>query len=278
LLDALDLSLNKNIVKWTNYFPQFDFIKEPINFTGKIVVDTDYIQLPKLNLNRIDILSSNGMAETINLNNSIIEDLKYNGPVKFRINGSEIYSSGISLGMYSNIKIIGDFSLTMEIPKNNTVKISMREDDTLLNETFQGSIIQLSINNDGTFVLVKNPTITIDGDAYFGRARIYRNHYKMPLFYNDGTNPFEVIGKTTFKIKYSDNGIIFMDGFIFNGKWFYPTTEQKQPSFTEMDIPWFNVLTSPFHILLVTVICTFSIAYIYLTLKRVKIRIKLKLR
>jgi len=279
LLNVLDLSLNRNIVKWTNYFSQFDFIKEPVNFTGNIVVDTDYIQLPKLNVNRIATLSSNGMAETINLNNSIIEEIEYDYPVRFRINASEVRLSKIGLGKYLNIEIIRDFNLAIEIPENNTVKISMWNDGTLLNETFQDSFIQLSFNNNPVAsVLVKNPTITTEGDAFFNRARIHRNHYKMPLFYDDGANPFEVIGKTTFKIEYSDNGIIFVDAFIFNGKWFYPTTEQKQSSFTEMDIPWFNVLTSPLHILLVTLICAFSIAYTYLTLKRVKIRIKLKLR
>jgi hypothetical protein len=279
ILNMLDLRcFNRTLIKWTD-FPQFDFIKEPINFTGKIVVDTDYIQLSKLNVNRIATFSSNGMTETMYLNNSIIEDLKYDGPVKFRINGSEIYSSGISLGTYSNIKIIGDFSLTIEISKNNTVKISMWGDGTLLNETFQDCVIQLSFkNNHIASVLVKTPTITTEGDTFFNRARIYRNYYNMPLFYDDGTEPFQVIGKTTFKIKYSDNGIIFIENFIFNGKWFYPMTEQKQPSFTEIDIPWFSVLTSSFHILLVTTMSIFLITYAYLTLKRRKIRIHLKFR
>jgi len=279
LLDVLNLELDKNIVKRINYFPQFDYIKEPANFTGKVSVDTDYIQLPRLNVNYIKILSNDGKMETTNLTHSMIEAIEYAYPVKFRINAFEVHLSRIGLGKYLKIEIVGDFRLTMELPKNGIVKMSIWNGTMLLNKTFQEVTIQLNIeNNDKSSVSVKNPTITTEGDAFFNRARIYRNHYKMPLFYNDGTNPFEVIGKTTFKIEYSDNGIIFVDGFIFNGKWFYPTTEQKQSSFTEMDIPWFNILTSPLHILLVTVICAFSIAYTYITLKRVKIRIKLKLR
>ena len=277
LINVLDLKLNKSTEKWTNYFTQFDYIKEPVNLTGKVTVDTNYVQLPKLKADYIKVLYDDGRIETMSLNNSIIDKIEYDDQVKFTINGSEICLSGSGLGKYTNIKIIGDFSLTMEIPKNSTVKMLMW-DGELLDETFQGITVQLSINNDGTFLLVKNPTITTEGDAYFGRARIYRNYYRMPLFYDDGSTPFEVTGKTAFKIEYSDNGIIFVDGFIFNGKWFYPTTEQGRPSFTEMDIPWLGVLTSPFHILLATMMFAFLIGYAYLTVKKIKIRIKLKLR
>ena len=278
LIDTLGLKLNKNIVEWTNYFPQFDYIKEPVNLTGKVSVDTDYIQLPKLNTNYIKILSNNGKMETTSLNNFIIEKIEYTYPVEFRIDASEVHLSGFSLGRYLNIKIIGDFNLTMKIPKNSTVKMSIWDGTKLLNETLQEATIQLNIkNNYRTPVLVKNPTIITEGDAYFNKARIYRNYYKMPLFYDDGSEPFEVIGKVAFKIEYFDNGIGFVDKFTFNGKWFHPTTEQKQTSFTEMDVPWFNVLTSPFHVILVTIMSAFLIAS-FLHLNGIKIRFKLKLR
>jgi hypothetical protein len=280
LLNVLNLELNKNIVKRTNYFPQFDYIKEPVNLTGKVSVDTDYIQLPKLDVNCIKILSNDGKMETINLNNSTIEKIEYTYPVKFGISASEVSLSAISLGRYLNIEIVGDFNLTLEIPKNSTVKMSIRNSTTLLDRTFQESTVQVGIKNNyyGTPVLLGTPTIVTEGNAFFNKARIYRNHYKMPLFYNDGSESFEVVGNVTFKIEYSDNCISFVDNFTFNGKWFCPIAEQKKPQFTEMDIPWFGVLTSPLHMLLATLTCAVLIAYTYPRLKRRRTRTKLKLR
>lgn len=268
LLNVADLKLNKNIVERTDYFPQFDFVKDPVDFTGKVSIDTDYVQLPKLSANGMKVLPKDGEVKTVDLNNLTLESIEYVCPVEFRIDASEIHSSGIGLGRYLDIKISGDFSLTIEIPKDSNVEMSIWNGTTLLNEIFQDSTIQLSIKNDHeTSVSVKNPTITTEGNAYFSRARVYRNYYEMPLFYNDGSEPFEVIGNVTFRIEYSDNGINFVDNFTFNGKWFYPTTEQKQPSLTEMDIPWLSVLTSPFHLILVT---TISAVLVYATSRRKK--------
>jgi hypothetical protein len=277
LLNVADPELNKNIVERTDYFPQFDFTKDPVNFTGKVSIDTDFIQLPNSNASSITIVSNNGETKSINFTDSAIEQVEYVYPVKFRIDASAMQLVGTGIGSYLNFGISGDFNLTMEIPKNSNVNMSIWNGQTLLNETFQDSNIQLSIKNGySTIVSVKNPTVTAEGNAYFSSARIYRNYYKMPLFYDDGSDQFEVIGNVTFKIAQSDNGINFVDNFAFNGKWVNPTTEQtQQPSFTEMDIPWLSVLTSPFHVILVTTMSAVLAIYALLRLKK-KIGIRLK--
>lgn len=279
LLNVVDLKLNRNIVERAYYFPQFDFIKDPINFTGKVSIDTDFIQLPYLNANSITILSNNEGTKTIDLNNSIIEKVEYVYPIKFRIDASEVYLSNSGLGTYLNIEVVGDFNLTMEIPKNGLAQMSIWSSSSLLNETFQGSTVQLVIkNNYRTLVLVKNPTIKIEGNVFFNRARIYRNYYKMTLFYDDGSLPFRVIGNTTFNIRYSDNGMSFVDNFAFNGEWSHPLlTENEQTTFTEWSIPWSNVLTSPFHLLLVVIVVILSTILIMHT-HHFKISIRLKWR
>jgi hypothetical protein len=269
LLNVADLKLNKNIVERTYYFPQFDFTKDPVNFAGKVSIDTDFIQLPNLNASSMTIVSNNEETKSINFTDSAIEQVEYVYPVKFRIDASAMQLVGKGMGSYLNVSISSDFNLTMEIPKNSNVNMSIWNGQTLLNETFQDSNIQLSIKNGySTIVSVKNPTVTTEGNAYFSSARIYRSYYKMPLFYDDGSTPFEVIGNTKFTIEYSDNGVSFVDNFSFNGKWSYPTTEQEQPVFTEMDIPWPSVLTSPFHELLVAIISIVIVSYVYLVFRR----------
>jgi len=277
LLNILDIGLSKNMAKRTNYFPQFDFIKNPVHLTGKVSIDTDYIDLLKFSANSITILSNNEEMKTMSLDNVIIDKVEYDYPIKFRIDTTEVNLHQFGLGSYSNIEI-GDFILEMEIPENSQVKMSIWNSTTLIDETFRAGTVQMNITNiQKTPILVKKPTMTIEGNAFFNGARIYRNYYRAPLWYDDGTKAFEIIGNTSFTIEYSDNGINFVDDLTFNGTWFYPGTEQEPPSFTEMDIPWFNVLTSPFHILLVTVICTFSITYTYFALKKIKIRIKVNI-
>jgi hypothetical protein len=280
LLNVVDLKLKKNIVERTDYFPQINYAKLPIYFTGKVSIDTDFLQLPNLNANKITIVSNNEETKTINLNNSLIEKVEYVYPIKFRIDASEVHLSESALGTYLNIEVVGDFNLTMEIPKNGLVNVSLSNDTALATETFKESTVQLDIDNNNTiFALVKNPTIIEQGYAFFNSAKIYKNYYKMPLFLYDGSFPFEVIGKIALKIEYSDNGVIFLSDYVSNITAFHITTEQEKSSFTEMAIPWFNVLTSSFHILLVVMICTFTT--FYLILKKIKITnitVKLKWR
>jgi hypothetical protein len=280
LLNVVDLKLKKNIVERTDYFPQINYAKLPIYFTGKVSIDTDFLQLPNLNANKITIVSNNEETKTINLNNSLIEKVEYVYPIKFRIDASEVHLSESALGTYLNIEVVGDFNLTMEIPKNGLVNVSLSNDTALATETFKESTVQLDIDNSNTiFAFVKNPTIIEQGYAFFNSARIYKNYYKMPLFLYDGSFPFEVIGKIALKIEYSDNGVIFLSDYASNITWFHITTEQEKSSFTEMDIPWFNVLTSSSHVLLVVMICAFTTFYLILKkMKTTNITVKLKWR
>jgi len=274
LIDILDLKLKKNVVEWTNYFPQFDYSKGPVNLSGKVTLDTSYIKFPKLELDYIKIISDKEGIKMISFNDSVINKIEYSDQVTFRIDASRVYLSESSLGRYLNIRIAGDFNLTVEISRNGTVEMSILNGTTPLNMTFQEGVIQLNFRNNETFVLIKNPNITVEGSAYFNRIRAYRNHYKMPLFYDDGSVPLQIIGTVKFKVECSDNGISFIDRLVFNGKWFYPSIGQKE-SFTEKDIPWFNVIASPLNLLLITVIIFFFLmGYALSYLKRIKIKVR----
>jgi hypothetical protein len=116
-------------------------------------------------------------------------------------------------------------------------------------------------------VKMRDPILFVQGGAYFDRARIYINHYKLPLFYDDGANPFVVNGTVSFKTEYSDSGITLMENFTFNGtgKQLFPSAS----SFNEMDIPWSKVLISPLNFLLLGVIATISILVLFASKKNV---------
>jgi hypothetical protein len=128
----------------------------------------------------------------------------------------------IGIDHYSNIKINGNFNVTMQIPKNVEINVTILEgENNSVTESFTDSVITFYlINSCSSVVLVKSPTISLnDGTASFGLAEVYRNHYEMPLYYDDGSSPFQIVGNVTFTIEYCDNNVSFLSNFDFNGKW-----------------------------------------------------------
>ena len=263
LLSILDIGLSKNVQIWTNYFPQFEYIKNPVYFEGRVSIDTNYVELIELNASKITIISDD---EEITLSNSIIKNVDYYAKsIKFRIDASEVNLHTLGLGVYPSIET-RNFILKIEIPKNSSINISIFNDNTLLNKTFQEGAVKLVIETaSAAFISVKNPTITVEGDAFFDQARIYRSDHSMPLWYDDGTKPFNVHGNITFTITHSDNGLNFVDNLLFEGDLSLPGTDAGEPVFNELDIPWLTVITSPFHALLVTIILVILVSYVYLT-------------
>lgn len=265
LLSILDIGLSKNVSNWTNYFPQFEYIKNPVCLEGRVSIDTAYVGLLELPASKITIVSNN--EETV-LSSSIIKNIDYSNSVRFRIGASEVYLHTLGLGSYPTIEA-RIFTLKIEIPKNGSFSMSILNGNTLLNKTFQEGIVQLNIESSSTvFISVKNPTIAVEGEAFFDKARIYRSYYSTPLWYDDGTNPFKVIGNITFTITYSDNGLSFVDNLRFEGDLSFPDSETAESVFNELDIPWLSVITSPFHVLLVVIVLVVFVSYFYLKNRR----------
>ena len=265
LLSILDIELSRNVLNWTNYFPQFEYIKNPVYLEGRVNIDTDYVGLIELAASKITIISNNGERVLIN---STIKTIDYSASVRFKINASEVYLHTLGLGGYPRIGL-RIFTLKIEIPKNGSFSMSTLNGNTLLNNTFQEGIIQLNIEAvSKALISVKNPTIAVEGEAFFDKARVYRSYYRMPLWYDDGTNAFKVIGNTTFTIAYSDNGLSFVDSLRFEGDLSFPDTETAGSTFNEFDVPWLSVITSPFHILLVAIVLVVFVYYFYIKNRR----------
>jgi hypothetical protein len=261
LINVLNLASQKNIINYSNYFPEINYAKGDITLMGKIKLSSDYIQIPEINITGITFTSSNGtLMKTVALSNSSVKKVEYIGPVKFELMASKVDLSGISLGSYSIVKMLGDFNLTIKVPTNGVVNFMIDIDGVSHNETYKGGTIELYFNNGyKSFVTSKSPTFNTDGNSSFASGRIYRSQYKMPLFYADGLNPFRVEGETVFNIKYSDNGVFFFNNFTFNGALSIQSAAQIEPNLTENDIPWFSVMTSPFNLMLIVGVLTFFV-------------------
>jgi len=245
-------NLSGNDVKLTDHFSQFEFTKDPTKLDGMVSVETDFAQFPSFNSTGSAFVSNDGKINSLSFTNFSIGSFEHSSPPKLTIDASVMRLKCSGTGNYLDVEITGDFNLTIVTGKGGFCNISILQGQKLLNETFQGSNIKLAVKNNSSLAIsVKDPTINVaDGTIYFGSARIYRNHYQMPLFYDDGSTPFEIVGNASFKIKCSDNGVNFIDNFTFSGKGFNPLS-QPQSLFTEMSVPWYPVLTSPLHLLMI---------------------------
>jgi hypothetical protein len=224
LVNVANLSLNVDIPNWTIYFPQFDYVTNPVDLTGTININTEFAQFPNLVVARLSITPNNSdETKIIGFNNSVVTQVNYNYPVKSTLIASNVQLvNEIGIDHYSNIKINGNFNVTMQIPKNVEINVTILEgENNSVTESFTDSVITFYlINSCSSVVLVKSPTISLnDGTASFGLAEVYRNHYEMPLYYDDGSSPFQIVGNVTFTIEYCDNNVSFLSNFDFNGKW-----------------------------------------------------------
>lgn len=261
LLNMLDIGLRKNVSNWTNYFPQFEYIKNPVFLEGRVSIATDYVRLQEFSASKITIVSNNG--EMV-LGNSIMKNIDYDNSVRFNISASEVNLHTLSLGGYPTIEV-QNFVLEIEIPENGLLNLSILNGKTLLNKEFQEGAVQLNIESFScASISVKKPIIAVEGEAYFDKARIFRSNYSMPLWYDDGTNPFEVIGNITFTVTYADNGLSFIDNLEFEGDLSFSGSQKAETLFNEFDIPWLIVITSPLHISLVALVLAVLVYCFYL--------------
>jgi len=260
LLNVLDLNMTLARLNWSNYIPQFDYAEGPVELKGEITVSTDYFQFSKLGIKSATVFSQGQETNTLYTNDSFAERLNYETPIQFEISATEARFGRNITGPYLDMNILGDFNLTMEIPQGGAVNLTI-QNNGLRNETFAGDKVVITFADDPEQALhVRDPSIDVNGLTFFNKARIYRSNYSAPLWYDDGTKSFEIIGNTRFVVEYADNGVYFLSSCNFNGTWSHPSSGEISPSLIEYNIPWAKVLTSPLNvgtIVLCIVACLF---------------------
>jgi hypothetical protein len=157
--------------------------------------------MPVLDLDNITILSVSVQNETMHLSDSTFQFL-YDKPIKFSIDASKLNLLEVGSGGYLMLTIVGAFDITMKIPKNDLVTISLVINGSSIDKILNDDLIRLHFKDDSKISLfVKRPTITVNGSVFFENARIYRSNYSMPLFYDDGSASFNATGNVSFTLR-----------------------------------------------------------------------------
>ena len=126
----------------------------------------------------------------------------------------------------------------MELSDNTVADLKIINSTGLFTLQIKGG--SLLIDTSELNVLVRNPSIELQGDTYFNSARIeYTNPY-IPLA-GAVRQPLKINGQTNFTISFTNNNEMIITGFTYNGA---ASSSQVQTA-AQFEIPWLNLILSP---------------------------------
>jgi hypothetical protein len=214
-----------------------------------------------INVDKIEVEPNNSSTGTA-LSNLRISAMEISGgsTSDLTINSSATRLLSVALGSYSAFEVLGGdliFRLSNGAFVKLTAKTSSGQDETLI--ASNGTLTLL--NASSVIVLAKSPYVTISGTTSFDQAFIYESAMRdllakqfQPIVF-DGTIKFSSI--------YSDNNLLLLSDFGFQGNYNYPGAESPaNPSLFYLEftnIPWTLVMISLWHIVLISCIVILAI-------------------
>jgi hypothetical protein len=185
------------------------------------------------------------------------------------INGMEIYGLYNStfknanamldppgIGKYSKITFDEGCTMTLSLASNSSISLTTLVSGNPSELVIRGGIIHANLtSSEKEFVVYINEAqLSANGYTRFEKAFI-----SWPYNIYDPELPMEVTGPITFKVNAMDQGYSLISELELKGT--YKVLTQQKVTWNEWNIPWIAVLTSPWHILLVSAIATMIVAY-----------------
>lgn len=206
------------------------YVHNVINASGKITIMTNSVSFSSENPNVTLNLSSGETFSDISLSG-----LQINDPLILVVRHALIKPSN---GGYVTLEVKGN--LTIDLPENRRFKQKIHNSSV----TIEGeSLIFLTPTTNNVMELrLRKPNIQIEGEADFKKARIVTKSMKVLVH----QMPIEICGNAQFKVDYSEDELIFLRNFTFNGLAEVPYA--TVPQLNEFNTPWIGILSSPLHI------------------------------
>jgi len=255
-LENADLSLNSSSTtsarfplekRWIGRYTVYgenDFVAEG-NITISSTLSGSYLLQNPLTADEVLI---NSIQKSRALQNAIINRINVIGEAEL-----EILSSSFEADTEQTFSIPSYIPLQFE---NCTLKVKLMNGSKLEiqigEEAFSIDNGEIIAKVDSALFLVKQPRINVRGHINFAKI-------SLPFTEGAWTSNVKLVGNITFCIDYNDEKYFFSDEI----KGAYSTeTPSRYPK--ELDLPWKEIVTSPFHILI------FSCLISFLLLKRRK--------
>jgi len=200
-----------------------------------------------------------------------ILDMQIFGNLDSTFTSTEARLTPPSLGRYSKITFNKGCNLTLWSINNSKISFTTIVDGKLTNVTIVGGKINVNLTP------LKKELVVYTSDAQAsanGYTEFEKAFMSWPYGIYNPELPMEVSGPITFKVNVMDQDFSLISELKVEGE--YKVLTQQQVTWNEWDIPWHTILTSPYHILLVTSIATVLVVYTWRKNHKIKISSRLR--
>ena len=232
-----------------------------MNLKGTVNINT--VQLPfssaSIQTNNITFTTTNGKSSTIT--NATITNLSIQGASNSTITSSTIQLSLFSGGPYTAFDFADGLKWQINLDDATQLATTYSVDNSTYTQTVKGGTI--TIDSPYATLLTNTPTVSIAGQTIFSSAYIgwTGSSYKVT---SEG-DEFSIKGNASFTVECSDGTTALLSNLTYTG---VATTVVSSSSWNEFDIPWYSILTSPYHLLLVGAIGCIVLVYGVKNLKK----------
>ncbi|MFX1521686.1 MAG: hypothetical protein ACFFCD_17405, partial [Promethearchaeota archaeon] len=267
LMDILNLPLPKHLNNEPIYSIYFwgDAV-----FSGWIKIETPTFLLQQFTDSKLGLINFtdsknsvlSGYDENVSiLTNVSLSDIQIRGSSTSVIQATDVQRQRSSLGMGRYMPLVFEKGLNWTIisSDNTAIELWMEKENKPIKLTTEGGSITLSFDTtDTVFALANNPLFNVTGDAFMERAYFDWPYWGVPIKRAISvTSPSTLYGTFAFEIGYADADYLFLRDFTLDGG----GKVVGLTHFSEWDIPWVDVLTSPLHIILVASTIVVLVSY-----------------
>lgn len=224
-------------VSGSNVIGSYNTLEEQITLNGTIEARTEnLLNIKPILTSKIEVQS--GGVSTILLNASI-NSLKIYGSAQLIINNQSVTVQANSVSSYLTLFSNDSSQPCLLDLSNDSVAelgvVSLGESSTL---TLHGGQIMLAASQFE--FLLRNPSITVKGDAFFESARIQYSNPYIPLAGVVRSN-LKISGQTSFTVLYTIKDVMLITNFSYVGV----TSTILSQSSSVPDLSWLDLILSP---------------------------------
>jgi hypothetical protein len=275
-----NLPYQQNITNRTSIEP-IPFIRGLITSSGKLTLRTTSFwfaeQTPLCgiidlsNVTKLKIGNNYHKDSPERLSNVTILNYTINGPIETFIQASYIRIAPSNSGAYSLVELNDTFTLTMHILDGATVNLTLLANGSITKISASGGLIQVNIlnakcvpenSNHKLFkIYMKYPLIELNGSTFMENAYLSTGP-KSVIVYG---LPVTIVGQISFQVDSIDQGTVRISNLSISGEIIFQKLKGK---WNEWDINWMQVITSPYHFILIASTLTVILYPLYRHAKR----------
>jgi len=253
---AVMMNISKNFSSSkTDIWDVSSYAVGEVKMSGNVVFSGSYVEPQEsqpFNTTSI-VLSRNDESAQIQGGRAL--NLEMVGDSSSLIAASFISMSPPYQGLYVNFYVGGNFNWTIGLAPNATINFDLYENGLLQRVAIDGpcNVTFQNVSTSESFrIISREPTFTLAGQLFSSNLK----YAPASIFFI----PTVLNGNVTLTTSLGSQDMITFSKIEFAGKW-VPVAPEAQIQWNEWQIPWLNILTSPYSLIFI-IASTIIIAYI----------------